>query len=159
MNSSNEFSNHFKAITLLYTVFLGGQLIFAVAAYYFARELQLNPEGDASIDSIFQYLIPGYAVLSIVGSRFWRVNQFNSIKQLVSLEEKIEKYRQALILNYALLEGAALFALVGYVITQNYVYLGIALIIIAAFMFNKPSPQKAIVDLDLSESEKMKLQL
>jgi hypothetical protein len=77
----------------------------------------------------------------------------NDIKNKSSLTEKLNDYRAAFILRDALLEGAALFAIIAYMICNELILLGVAILLVLIFVFIKPTKDKLIKDLELSSDE------
>jgi hypothetical protein len=79
------------------------------------------------------------------------------IKNDASFEKKLEAYRSAMIIRYALLEGPSIFSTVAYLLSGNIIFLAFSGVMILAFLMNMPSRNKAAQDLNLSSIEADKL--
>lgn len=79
-------------------------------------------------------------------------------KQQNSLSDKLNTYRAATIIRFALIEGALLLTVVFYLLTGNLVLLGIAGIGLVVLALLHPSSVKLKVDLDLSPTDLARLE-
>ena len=68
------------------------------------------------------------------------------------------KYREALIIRYALLEGPGIFALVSVFLTNNSEYLIYAAAMLIFILIKKPSIKSAINELELDQTEISKIE-
>jgi hypothetical protein len=75
------------------------------------------------------------------------------IDKKASLDAKLNKYRSALLVKFALHEGPVIFALVAYLISKNNLYIGIAVFAILFFVFIRPTREGIIQDLELNSEE------
>ena len=65
-------------------------------------------------------------------------------KSRAGLSEKMEDYRSACIVKYALLEGPSLLAILSFLITGDIPFLGMTGFIIAIFLTMKPTKEYAV---------------
>jgi hypothetical protein len=66
---------------------------------------------------------------------------------------KLVNYRAALIVKLALLEAPSFFTVIAYLLTGNYIYLGIVLILLIVFLLYTPTKEKLINELELPRDE------
>ena len=66
---------------------------------------------------------------------------------------KLDAYRAALILRYALLEGPSMFAIVVYLVTGGIIFILLAALIVFYFVTIRPNKENVIKDLDLNPNE------
>ncbi len=102
------------------------------------------------------FLIPVILIsaLTFIGSEMimnWLVKR---IPQSLSLRDKLIKYQSAKIVSLAVLESGCFFALIFYLLSNNYLYLGIAIFFILFFALRRPNSDKIINHLQLNETEK-----
>lgn len=147
---------YFKLLSLLHTSLLGAQLLFAVVAFY------LNMNGQFSNDAgefndIFQFIVPVVIVGAVLGSTMLFKAQLKSIKAKPELKDKLNGYRSASLIKYAMLEAPSMFAIVCYLLTANFIFMGFAGLIIVVFLLNRPLPENTANDLELNQAEKMKV--
>lgn len=77
-------------------------------------------------------------------------NQLASIKNEMSLQQKLTTYQTAALIRYALIEGAALFMGVQFLTSGNLLYASIAFVALATMMYLRPTKDKIAVDLKLT---------
>ncbi len=145
--------DYFKSLTIIHTALLLGQIIFGIAACYLVLNEYLN--GNYGLYDIFQFVVPLFVIGSIWGSSQFMKSRLENIRGKSKLEEKLGYYRATLIIKFALLEGASLFALICFFITADYFLLALAGLTIAIFFINKPTRDKIVADLDLNYEERV----
>lgn len=158
MNTSKlTSSEYFKGINIVYYALISGVLIFLLIALF------LKYTNNFAIDDIFsintiKIVFLFFLIAGIVGSHFIFSNKLKTINQRNNdLLIKTAEYRSVLIIRYALLEGAAFFSIIGYLLTGSNMFIaftGISIIILTAL---KPSRERLINDLQLDIAEKEKI--
>ncbi len=147
------YREYYKILTVIHSVQLIGHVIILVIFYYINSTKQLSTDSK-SLNDIFNILVP----LSIIGglfiSSFLTKNNQKKIKKKSKLKDKLEEYQSSLLKKYALLGGLIFFALMGFLLTGNFLFLGLAGLIILVFILNRPSRHRTIKDLELNENEK-----
>ena len=143
---------YFKAMLVLWLALMGGQVFFGLIVFYLNNSGSYTPQ-EKNLKDIFIYLVPIFAVYGVVAGSIIFKRRLNSSKNKMSLMEKLNDYRAALIIRYALLEGSTFFSLVSYLLTGDSLFLYISILIIAVFIILKPSAEKVINDLELNPSE------
>lgn len=144
---------YYKSLKLVHTALLSGMLIFIAISFYLVYQGKVEM-ADLSLDRILQLV----AVLLTVGSLVIGFRIFNKkIMELrrsgLPVREKLEDYRAACVMWWAMIEGPGLFATVGYFITGNAAFFALALFhtaILAVFM---PRRENFKLLLDLSDIE------
>ena len=71
----------------------------------------------------------------------------------LSFEKKIEAYRSALIIKYALLEVPSIFSTTVFLMSGNLMFLAFSAVTILAFLVNIPNRNKIAQELNLSNAE------
>jgi hypothetical protein len=74
-----------------------------------------------------------------------------------TLLEKIGKYRTAKIISWALLEGAALFSIVAFIITRSSFFYIVLFVILISFILSKPSYDEFLNDFRIEGNERDEL--
>jgi hypothetical protein len=147
---------YFKILNLLHTALLGTQLLFAVVAFYLHINGPLNND-STEFSNIFQFVLPVVIVGAVLGSAMLFKAQLKSIKAKPELKDKLNDYRSALLIKYAMLEAPSMFAIVCYLLTANFIFMGFAGLIIVVFLLNRPLPENTANDLELNQTDKMRL--
>lgn len=145
--------NYFKSLTIIHAALLFGQIIFGIAAGYLVVNGYLD--GNKELYDIFQIIVPLGVIGSIWGSSQIMKSRLENIRGKSKLEDKLGYYRSSLIIKFALLEGASLFAIICFLLTADYFLLALAGLTIAIFFINKPTRDKIVTDLDLNYEESM----
>jgi len=142
---------YFKALTVLHFALVTGLVVFSVIAYVVHSIGTFG--NDAALLTIFQYMVPALAFMSIVAGRTLYKKKVDDIKNMDNLATKLNAYRGAFILRDALLEGPAIFAIIAYLLCGNMVLLGVAVLLIVVFIIIRPTKDAVIKDLELSSDE------
>jgi hypothetical protein len=105
---------------------------------------------DAPMRSVFMYAVFGIAFVCVM-SAFSTYNKKIAFIQNsgLSLSQRLDQYRTALITYMALCEGAAIFAIIVFFLTGNFIVLIIVPIVLIAMFRKMPFPKTVIRDLNL----------
>jgi len=147
---------YFKTLTIVYFALLAGQVLFAILSLVLVQTGKLGDDGG-EFGEILIYTVSVFLIGGIIASTVMFKKSLSEAKNKNTLLEKMNFYRSALIVRYAPLEGVTMFAIVAYILTGNLLFMGMAAMIIVIFLIIKPSPEKAINDLELSYEEKQVL--
>lgn len=144
-------AGYFKSIKIVHLALVIGVVFFALVSVF----LQINGFGTLGelINNGLLLIIPLLALIGIFGSNFIFKKRLRKIVDKTNPNEKMEDYRSALILKFALIEGPSFFAIVAYLLTGNYIFLGTAVVLIIVFLIYTPSRTKFISDLELTKDE------
>jgi hypothetical protein len=142
-----------KTMRIIFFALLAGQIIFMAVAFFTVNN---NPPQSQS-DDLFNIIVPVAIGLGLFMSSLLFKQMLAKIKKDDSIEQKLEAYRSALIIRYALLEGPSIFSTVVYLLSGNIIFLAFSGVMILAFLINMPSRDKATQDLNLSSIEADKL--
>jgi hypothetical protein len=142
---------YFKALSVLHFALITGVTLFIVIAYFLRGAIAHG--NNEALANIFQYIVPVLAFICIAAGNVLYKKRVNDIKNKKNLAEKLNDYRAAFILRDALLEGAALFAIIAYMLCSELILLGVAILLVLIFVFIKPTKDKLIKDLELSSDE------
>ena len=148
----NIFKPAIKALILLHTAMLLGQLLFAAIAYFMFRNNV--PPFDESTSKIMQSV----AVVLTLGGGFAAFFVFRkSVEELQltagGFDEKINAYRSASIIKFALLEAPSLFCIIGYILTINISFMLLSIVLILVFAGQKPTVPMMVHDMNVSRDE------
>jgi len=154
-NSQSSPKENFKINFIIYFALLAGIMIFALLAYFISNRQEAGQ--NENILSILTYVVPTFAVFEIFLSRFIYSKFIQQIQSNATLFEKIGKYRTAKIVSWALLEGAALFSVVAFIVTRSVFFYVVLLVIIVAFILSKPSLEEFINDFTIEGNERDEL--
>ncbi len=148
--TSKEF---FKSIQIIHLALITGVIILGIFAYSF-HYIGIEMEGGKELNFALIYVVPVFAIAGIIASNLVFKQKLKECIARPNLKEKLNCYRSALIIKFALIEGSSFFALVAFLLTGDLLYLGFAAILVVVFITYTPSKEKSIVDLELNPTEK-----
>lgn len=153
--NSSIFKNFFQTLNIIFIALLSGQTIYFVLGVFLIQSG--NIDGFGGFNTIFMFITPVVVLSSILASKFIYSKQVAEFDKSLSLENKLVSYRTANIIKLALLEGANIFNISIMIITANYFFAALFIIIIALFFFNRPTNEKFIMDYEVSADDALKL--
>jgi hypothetical protein len=147
-------SSPFKELQTIYRVLLYSQIGFWVVALLLVQFHFFLPFAAESLDRLLQVIAVFYSFIAvIVGLQLFR-RRLESIKALeIPPRDKLIQYKSASIVQWALLEGAGIFCIICYIITGNWSFLGLAIMLLAVFGGLNPFKQKVMLQLRLQETD------
>lgn len=137
-----------KTLQIIHLALCSGVFLFTLVTIFLNRELiffDANPQTTAPFNPIF----PIMGLITISGSIFFYRNLISKIDKSAPADTKINMYQSAFIISAALLEGGALFNIVGFFITQNTFFLIFGLANFAFLVLKRPTKDKLISALQL----------
>lgn len=144
----------FKTLLIMHKAMLTGQLVFAAVAFYLVYSNLFPFQNLKNLDRVLQVV----ALVCSAGGFY--VGQLLFKKGLIAAKTiqanskvKLLRYRQACILQWALIEGPCLFAIICFLLTHNYAFLALAALLIFLFTMMAPSKLKIALQLQISEEE------
>ena len=147
--------NKLRTLQIIVFAFCIGPVILTIVAFFINHpEIHFNM---VNIEEPLLLIAPIIALISSIGSRIIFNSIINSIKNNFELliADKFLKYQTALIVRVALLEGAALFNIVVFLITGNTFTLYFALLCILGIWFRRPTKEKVSEDLNLPDTNSL----
>jgi hypothetical protein len=149
-------SNHLQQSKILCFALIAGQIFFAAVVIYL-----INFSGtvikDTGLNDIFIMVVPTLALGSIFGSFVVFKGKMSKVREITDITTKLNEYRGAQIVRWALYEGPSFFAIMAYMLTGQIFYLGIVLIAIILFVTTIPSMDRLMKDLELTWEDENKL--
>jgi hypothetical protein len=151
-NQQQTPQSYLRTITIIHLALVAGQILFAVVVLNITREkgIDLHSTNDPFF---FAALI--LAVAAMVGSVFIFQKLVADAVTKFTLKEKLMTYQSALIVRFALLQGASMFAIVVNMLTGNLFYLIISCVLILSLIIIRPTKNKIENDLNLSYEDKI----
>lgn len=141
-----------KTLTYLYLAFLISLIWFSTVAYIIISNHTLDFE---NLDILFLTVALSLCLFGIVGGEFIKKNVLNSAKTKHSLYEKLSVYQSATLIRYATIEVPALFTIVSYFLTEQFIFLIITMLLILYFFSLKPNKTKIAKELNLNRELQM----
>lgn len=140
------------SLVILHGAMTAGTLLFMAVSYFVDR-----PDAPSTDSQPFIIIVPIMAIGCLLGSFYVSKARIQAAKAIPDFDKKLEAYRSAAIIKYALLEGAALFGVVAFLTENNIMFLAISAILLAAMIWVRPTRDKIITELSLNSKEQMEL--
>ena len=153
MQNKNVKPGELKSLQIVHRALLLGLVLFAAIAFY------LNYSGNfiAGLKSYDQPLQVIAITLSFggffIGSLLFKKKMQQLKDSSPELRVKLSTYRSAAIMQWALLECPALFAIICFLLVGNYAFLALAVVFIILFAVTAPNKTKMMLLLQLTEEE------
>jgi hypothetical protein len=142
-------SNYIKALSILFTAMLAGQIIFTLLAFALVSTGNFNsslPEAE----NIFFIMVPALIIVGRLSGTAIHKRKIQQARDSSSVAAKLTLYRAAFITRCALLEGPVVFAIITYLLTNKIELLAFAAGGILLFYLLKPTKEKVVSELQVS---------
>jgi purine-cytosine permease-like protein len=149
--------NYFKALSILNLAMILGIVLFGLIVGLLSIA-KSNSVDDSDLTKIFNFLLPALPVLCIFISNYLFKRRLNQIADIYDLPAKMENYRNALILRYAVLEAPAIFAIIATLLTGNLYFLFNSAMMVFLMFYFRPRPQNAILNMQLDQQDSLIIQ-
>jgi hypothetical protein len=146
-----------KSISVFFYAMVLGMLTFTIIV--FGLNLLEKPSlADDPIVTIFLVIVFVLTLISItVATRMYAKRITAAHATGLSLMDKLNIYRSALILYLALCEGSGLFAVIIYFLTGEKLLLAVIAVVLLAMLLKRPEKSKIFNELQLSSQEQLEL--
>lgn len=143
----------FTALNMIHKALLMGQVLLAAVCTYLVYSKTVEPpapewEKMLQVIALILTFTSIYASFALFKKKLMQIREMQA-----GIKEKFEQYRAASILQWALIEGPAIFSIIGFFLTGNYAFLALMLAIIFLFVMTGPSKLKIQLQLQLSEAD------
>jgi hypothetical protein len=139
--------DNFKALNIVHKAQMVGQLVFMIVSLY------LVSTGFTDKNNVLASpLLIIVGILGVVGIIFGNNLFQKKVEQVRAMDAtdsaKLNAYRGAYIIRWAMLQAPGLFSIISFLITGDYAFAGIWLVLIVLFVTAGPSRSKMDDDLD-----------
>ena len=142
-----------KSMLILHMAFFAGQVLFAILSSFLVFAGIFPP----ILDKYGPELILLAALLEVIAVLLARFLYRRNLRKINStpapLAQKLEAFRAANIVRWAILEGTALMVLVLFLLTNQWLILFIVLALLFIFFTARPTAPNIATDLQVSEQE------
>jgi uncharacterized membrane protein len=143
-------TGNIKALKILHSALMMGVVMFGAIVFFLVYANHTSPV--TGLDKPLQVIALILCAAGIYFSNKLFKKQIETIRQSAdSVKEKINQFRAACIMQWALLEGPALFTIIAFFLTGNYALFILSGIMICALYVAGPSKQRIMQQLQLNE--------
>jgi hypothetical protein len=147
----SEIKNQKRITKAIYLSLILGQILFFIIVMFLIQNNKT--EGSKNIDTIFTFLIPMFGLLMMFTSRLIYSQMIPKFDSSSSLLQKLTHYRTVKIISWAMIEGACILSLVATILTSNYLYVVVFILLFGYFFLMRPSTESLIRDMRLNSEE------
>ncbi|MGB5556108.1 MAG: hypothetical protein WBM83_15740 [Flavobacteriaceae bacterium] len=138
-----------RTLSIVHLFFVVGLVVFAIIAYWQLETFVTQIDGNDTL----LYIVPVVALIGYFGSQFVFKQALKAIPKTDAIDTKLAKYKTATILKFALIEGAAILALIAFHGSGIVLYFVIGICLIAYLIVQKPNYERLKNDMALSLAE------
>jgi hypothetical protein len=146
------FGKYFKSLQIIHFALMAGVVAFGIIAFsvnYFSGKIT----DDKTLEKLLLIMVVFFSFAEVFASQFLFKMRLKECNKQSNFKDKLFCYRSALIVKFALVEGAAFFVIVAYFLTGNLLFLGFLILLLLVFLYYKPTLDKLRNDLQLSAAE------
>lgn len=153
MNSSEsaDIKNQHKITNTIYYALILNLIVFFIVVMVIIQNRDV--EAGSELDSIFTFVVPLIGFLVMLLSRAIYNRMISNLDSGSNTLNKIAHFRKAKIISWALIEGGCFFALVASIITSNYLYIAVFILLFGYFIMLRPSGESLKRDMRLNSEE------
>jgi hypothetical protein len=142
-----------KALQIVHRAMLLGMILFAGIAFFLHYSGNF-PSSLQQYDQLLQVVSIVIAAAGFfIGNKLFSKKIFQLRESPDGLDVKLELYRSASLIQWALLEAPALFAIICFLLIGNYAFLALAGALIILFVINTPTKIKMAMLLQVPEEQ------
>lgn len=145
----------FRDLQHLYRVLLYVLVLFMILSFLLVQFNLIKPAVDVPTDRLLQVVAVLYCFAAVfVGLQLFR-RKLERIKlsRDTTAREKLIQFKSASILQWSLMESAAIFSTLCYLLTGNWAFLALAFTLLVLFGGLNPFKHKVMIQLRLSEQD------
>jgi len=150
--------SYFRLLNILFAALLIGQILFAAIAVFVNYTQPIASPFTPELQQLFLIIVPVVAVVNIAISYFIFTVKIKAIRNETEWRRRLESYQAALIMRYALMEMPSLLAIVIFMLTGNYLFLGVMAAMVLLLLYIKPSANAMVHHLQLHYNDVATLQ-
>jgi hypothetical protein len=150
--------NAFKVLKVMHTALLIGMVIFNIVAIVLVQQ-NIVPAADESFQRIFQIvciLVSG--TMLIAGFNLFKKKMLAARNHTGPGVQRMDLYRAACMLWWAMIEGPGLLATIGYILTHNYAFFALGVFHLSCLFVFSPRKANIAVLLNLTPDEVVRLE-
>ena len=139
---------YLRTLMIIHGALTVGQVLFAGVTLIANDGKEMDPTQSESNNILLVMAILMVSGGIAMGTFFFK-RKLAAIQASNNLVDKLTEYSNALIIRFALMEVASIFSIVGYLLTSNYIFLGLAAVIIVFFIVLRPTRTTVLRDMQL----------
>lgn len=148
---SRQIRRFFTQMNILFWVFLAGIILFGTSVWLVTAGGQAASDPESADWLRFAAPLSGLAMILLAQRLF--MARVKKVRDAKTVYEKMEGYRGASVLRMIVLDGAAFVNIMAFLICGVQMLMALCVAVMVVFFLNKPSLEKLIADLRMSDIE------
>jgi hypothetical protein len=140
-----------RALQLLFMALLYGQLLFAVLTLVLIKSGLIKATTDAATERKFELACLVISIIAVPSAFALFKRKMEQVRVIANLSDRFVEYRGACIMKYFLIEIPTLLSIVFYLLTGNWAFIIIAVLLMFIFMSQNPIRQRIKTDLQVDD--------
>ena len=151
-------SNDLRATSILFASMVIGLIVFVGISI--GVNVMIGPfKHDGQFAKIFLIVTIFLSTVCLISAHInYNRRVYNMQQSTAVLQERLNQYRSALIIYLALTEGPAIFSIMGFLLTGDFRFLAITVILLVNMFIKRPSKSRFIEELQLDTKEQQGLE-
>ena len=138
-----------RSIKVVYFSLILGLLSFLAVTFLISQDFKFAiDKSDPILYANLFLLIIAVPIGFYVSQSIWK-----RIEKDLPVKDKLLKYQVGFLIRMATCEGVGLFSIVGFLLSNNLIYLGITMTILLIIYYYFPSIEKLELHMDLNQTE------
>lgn len=146
--SKQNFDNNFRVTTIIFSALAVGQIFLLIVFFLIAE--QTTARDESTVDNVLIFVVPIIGLTAMIISKFIYNHSLMQVMPGDTVTQKLNKYRTSKIITWAILEGAALISLIAFFLTAEYLYVVVFIFVFGFFLFNRPSKEGFVTDMQVT---------
>jgi len=142
----------FQALRMLYMSLIAGIIAFTLISAYMVYEEKIEAIIEPDMRQIVLLIFSGLALIMVVFAFYFFRKKLDSIRDL-PIDSRMEKYRAAAIVRWAMIEFPVMLALIIYLLSREQLFFFLSAILLGIFITVRPSKTAVARDLGISADE------
>jgi hypothetical protein len=150
---------YLRSLKMIHSSLLIGMIVFSIIVVVLMMTASIFEDDAGSVHNIMKFLVPVITVAAFFGSGIIFKKKTDMLKQAsgMGFRYRMEQYRSACMVRWAILEGAVMLALIAQLLTKNYYYTIFIFLLLIFFFLYAPTADKIKTQLDLNSNEQAML--
>lgn len=140
-----------RSVKNLHLALLVGMCIFWVVSLAISINGTIINDPELELPLLVMSIV--FSITAIIAAKYIFDKRLDEINSGVCISKKLEAYRSALIMKYALYEGPVFLNLVIFLFFGNKIILGLATMMIIKYGYERPNFEKTTKDLFMDECQ------
>lgn len=148
----------FKQLRVLHQALLMGTFVFTFTVF-FGQKFVIKDRIDEQLNKILPLVaLVVAATLLLAGLTIYKKRVAEIQNSKAPVQTKMDQYRAACITLWACIEGPAILSAIGILLTGNYIFVGLSVLLIIIFFLFAPRKESIIAQLNLETDEVAQLE-